>query len=82
MSQVSLSPNLKKAIEDFKLPETLGFGNVMAPVMASCVYENGVWGALELMPITIPVMVKWPSLGCKGPILVIQSSFFTRLFVT
>jgi branched-chain amino acid aminotransferase len=57
MSQVSISPNLKKAIEEFKLPETLGFGNVMAPVMASCVYENGIWGALEIKPYG-PIMMQ------------------------
>lgn len=50
MTQVMIDPGLSKAISDFKLPETLGFGNVMAPVMASCTYENGKWGPLEFLP--------------------------------
>lgn len=50
MTQISIDPGLKKAISDYKLPETLGFGNVMTPVMASCTYENGKWGPLELLP--------------------------------
>lgn len=50
MNQVIIDPGLKTAIANFQLPENLGFGNVMVPIMASAVYENGKWGALELMP--------------------------------
>ena len=50
MHQVIIDPGLKTAIANFQLPENLGFGNVMVPIMASAVYENGKWGALELMP--------------------------------
>lgn len=50
MSTVKVDPNIKQAIEKFKLPATLGFGHVMAPVMASCNYENGKWGELEILP--------------------------------
>ena len=50
MSQIVINKDLAKAISDFQLPENLGFGNVMAPVMASCTYQNGKWGPLELLP--------------------------------
>ena len=50
MTQVTINPALKEAILNYQLPETLGFGNVMTPVMASCTYENGKWSALELLP--------------------------------
>ncbi|MBY0414284.1 MAG: branched-chain amino acid aminotransferase [Bdellovibrionales bacterium] len=50
MTQIHIDPALKNAIQNFQLPETLTFGNVMAPVMASCMYENGKWGDLELLP--------------------------------
>ena len=50
MGQVIIDSGLKEAIEKFQLPENLGFGNVMVPIMASATYENGKWGALELLP--------------------------------
>ncbi len=50
MNEVIIDPGLKLAIAEYKLPETFGFGNVMAPVMAKCTYEKGTWGALELLP--------------------------------
>ena len=50
MTQKIIDPGLKEAIKNFHLPEPLGFGQVMAPVMASATYENGKWGALELLP--------------------------------
>ena len=50
MTQLNIDPALANAIKNFQLPETLGFGNVMAPVMASCEYENGKWGELTLLP--------------------------------
>lgn len=50
MTQVTIHSDLAKTISQFKLPENLGFGSVMAPVMASSTYENGKWGALEFLP--------------------------------
>jgi branched-chain amino acid aminotransferase len=37
-------------IDRFVLPETLGFGLVLAPVMYSATCEDGVWGNRELLP--------------------------------
>ncbi len=50
MTYVKIDPAISESIKNFVLPEHLGFGNVMAPVMASCVYENGKWGQLEILP--------------------------------
>ncbi len=50
MTPMTVHPEVAKALENFSLPEDLGFGHVMAPVMASCIYENGKWGQLELLP--------------------------------
>ncbi len=50
MSKVIFHDNIRAALNSFSLPETLGFGSVMAPVMASCEFKNGKWGDLEIMP--------------------------------
>jgi len=50
MNEVIIEPRVKQAILDYKLPETFGFGNVMAPVMARCTYEKGTWGPLVISP--------------------------------
>jgi branched-chain amino acid aminotransferase len=50
MNQIKIDPAIKTAINKFSLPENLGFGQIMGPVMASCTYENGKWGQLELIP--------------------------------
>lgn len=50
MTPIKISPDVAHSLKNFSLPDELGFGLVMAPVMASCVYENGKWGPLELLP--------------------------------
>ncbi|MBC7715042.1 MAG: branched-chain amino acid aminotransferase [Rhizobacter sp.] len=51
MAQFNIGPGLKNAIETYQLPENLmGFGNTMAPVMATCTYENGKWGEVTYLP--------------------------------
>lgn len=50
MTHIRIDPAIAETIKNFSLPENLGFGAVMAPVMASCTYENGKWGELELIP--------------------------------
>jgi branched-chain amino acid aminotransferase len=50
MIDVKIDPAVGDAVKNFTMPENLGFGQVMAPVMASCTYENGKWGQLELLP--------------------------------
>ncbi|MDD4974849.1 MAG: branched-chain amino acid aminotransferase [Bacteriovorax sp.] len=50
MTHIKIDPAIAEALKNFTLPDNLGFGQVMAPVMASCIYENGRWGQLELLP--------------------------------
>ncbi|MGZ3787570.1 MAG: branched-chain amino acid aminotransferase [Bacteriovorax sp.] len=50
MTHIRIDSAIGPAIKNFSLPENLGFGHIMAPVMASCTYENGKWGELELVP--------------------------------
>lgn len=50
MLKVKINPAIKDALAKFQLPEQLGFGQIMAPVMASCDYDNGKWGELEIIP--------------------------------
>lgn len=50
MTQIKISSNLIETIKKFNLPESLGFGQIMSPVMASCFYKRGKWEELELLP--------------------------------
>ncbi len=47
---MNITQEARDAISKFKLPQEVGFGQVLAPVMASCDYENGKWGDLEIIP--------------------------------
>src|SRR3984957_240231 len=39
-----------KSLADFRLPDSLGFGLVPAPVMYSATFDNGQWNQGELLP--------------------------------
>ena len=39
-----------KSLQEFRLPETLGFGLVPAPVMYSATFDNGQWSRGQLLP--------------------------------
>ena len=39
-----------KALDDFRLPEKLGFGLIPAPVMYSATFEDGKWSQGQLLP--------------------------------
>jgi len=39
-----------KSVAEFRLPETLGFGLIPAPVMYSATFESGRWNQGELVP--------------------------------
>ena len=43
MSDYDIDPGVPAAIERFKLPETLGFGLVNAPVMFDAEWRDGRW---------------------------------------
>lgn len=58
MNDYDIDPGVSEAIERFKLPETLGFGPVNAPVMFEAEWRDGRWqrgrlkpyGPIELLP--------------------------------
>lgn len=50
MTDIRIDPAIAESLKNFTLPENLNFGQVMAPIMASCTYQNGKWGQLELLP--------------------------------
>jgi branched-chain amino acid aminotransferase len=50
MSDYDIDPEVAAAIERFKLPETLGFGPVEAPVMFDAEWRDGRWGRGRLLP--------------------------------
>ena len=50
MLKFKIDPQAYTAIENFELPETLGFGSVMAPVMYRADYVDGKWNDGELLP--------------------------------
>ena len=50
MSGFVIHEDVWKSLQDFRLPETLGFGLVPAPVMYSATYENGQWSRGQLLP--------------------------------
>ncbi len=50
MSNYTTAPGVAAALAGFSLPEKLGFGPVIAPVMYSVDYADGAWGPGSLMP--------------------------------
>lgn len=50
MKSIQIGTKALKAIEEFELPKEIGFGKVMAPVMAVCDYKDGQWGELRIEP--------------------------------
>jgi len=46
----AIAPGVAEALRNFKLPETLGFGSVAAPVMFSAEWSQSGWSAGELVP--------------------------------
>lgn len=50
MPSFKIQDGVDAAIARFELPEVLGFGIVLAPVMYSATWEDGAWGRRELLP--------------------------------
>lgn len=50
MANYTIRNDVWKSVADFRLPDTLGFGLVAAPVMYSATFENGQWSPGELVP--------------------------------
>jgi len=49
MGDYRISPEVLPSLQDFVLPENLGFGEVKAPIMYRADYANGHWQPGELM---------------------------------
>jgi len=47
---VKIHPDTITALKNFSLPEKIGFGNTISPIMMNCEYKDGKWGELEMMP--------------------------------
>ena len=47
---MNITQEAKDAIKSFSLPDNVGFGQIIAPVMAVCDYEDGKWGELNIVP--------------------------------
>ncbi len=47
---MKVHPEVMPAIERFELPDELGFGETLAPVMYRLDYANGAWGEGQLLP--------------------------------
>jgi branched-chain amino acid aminotransferase len=62
MSHYDIAPGVAAAVEQFKLPEQLGFGLVNAPVMFNAPWRDGAWGRGQLLPYG-PIEI-WP--GCRA----------------
>jgi len=50
MADYVIRGDVWKSVAEFRLPDTLGFGLVPAPVMYSATFENGRWNQGELLP--------------------------------
>jgi branched-chain amino acid aminotransferase len=50
MADFSIHDGVWKSLQEFLLPETLGFGLVPAPVMYSATFEDGQWSRGQLLP--------------------------------
>jgi branched-chain amino acid aminotransferase len=50
MNNFSIRGDVWKSVAEFRLPATLGFGLVPAPVMYSATFEEGRWSRGELVP--------------------------------
>lgn len=48
--QVVITEQARDAVANFTLPEELGFGRVLSPVMAVADYDSGTWSNVEIIP--------------------------------
>ena len=47
---LQVHPNVYSNLDDFALPESLGFGRTMVPILYKAVCEAGQWLSRELRP--------------------------------
>ncbi|MBV1905421.1 MAG: branched-chain amino acid aminotransferase [Pseudomonadales bacterium] len=49
--ELVIDPQITEVMKVFHLPEDLGFGRVLAPLMYRCDYADGIWQKGHLMPL-------------------------------
>ena len=49
-AMVTVDSRVEQILSDFKCPENIPFGKVMAPVMVTATWREGCWGDLALVP--------------------------------
>jgi branched-chain amino acid aminotransferase len=47
---VKIHPDALVSLKNFSLPEEVGFGSTISPIMMNCEYRDGEWGELEMIP--------------------------------
>ena len=47
---MNILESAKDAIANFSMPDQVGFGKVLLPIMATCEYKRGEWGELKVGP--------------------------------
>tara|TARA_Y100000780_G_scaffold229574_1_gene249611 strand:- start:121929 stop:122999 length:1071 start_codon:yes stop_codon:yes gene_type:complete len=47
---LEIDPQITQILGDFNLPDELGFGTVMSPIMIEMDYADGKWGQMKLIP--------------------------------
>jgi len=50
MRSLIVDPRVELLVREFKLPEPLGFGVCVAPILFRCEYRDGAWGPGEIAP--------------------------------
>ncbi len=49
-NNIEIDSQVEEVISSFSLPENLGFGTLMSPIMIEMDYADGKWGAMKLVP--------------------------------
>ena len=47
---IKIHPDAITALKNFTLPDKVGFGSTISPIMMNCEYQDGKWGNLEMIP--------------------------------
>ena len=48
--KIELSNDIQNALNNFSVPEQVGFGETLLPIMITSQYEDGKWSPLEISP--------------------------------
>ena len=48
--KLKIDDRIEEVLKSFKLPEPIGFGTTLAPIMITCDFKKGQWGVPSLLP--------------------------------